>query len=68
MKTIKPGDKVVWFASGKRGRIMSFRKGYGKVRRIDGGDAIIDTDSGGRVRKPLSELTLITQAADKMTA
>ena len=55
---IEVGNNVVWFSGSKRGRIVSMRKGYGVVKKIDGDIATVVTDCGGRVRKPLSELTL----------
>jgi hypothetical protein len=51
------GDHVVWYSRSKKGRTLSFRKGYGVIRSINEGVATIVTDCKGRVTKPLSELT-----------
>ncbi len=57
---INEGDAVVWFSGSKRGRTVSMRKGMGTVKKIEGDVALVVTDLGGRVRKPLSVLRLKT--------
>lgn len=57
---INVGDAVVWFSGSKRGRTVSMRKGMGTVKKIEGDVAVVVTDLGGRVRKPLSFLRLKT--------
>jgi hypothetical protein len=55
---MKQGDNVVWFSQSKRGKVISFRKGYGVIKRVEDGVAVITTDCKGTVRKPLGRLTL----------
>ncbi len=55
------GSKVIWFSGGKRGRIVSVRKGSGTITKIEGGEAVIKTSLGSRVRKSLSILKLEEQ-------
>ena len=59
-RMINVGDAVVWFSGSRRGRRVSMRKGIGTVKKIEGDAAVIVTDLGSRVRKPLSVLRLKT--------
>ena len=59
-RMINVGDAVVWFSGERRGRRVSMRKGIGTVKKIEGDAAVIVTDLGSRVRKPLSVLRLKT--------
>lgn len=55
---INVGDQVVWFSQSKRGRVLSFRKGYGTVIKVEDNIATVKTDCNGRVKKPVADLTL----------
>lgn len=57
METFNVGDAVVWYRQGKSGKVMSFSRNYGTIKRIDGDQALIVTGCGGRVTKPLARLT-----------